>query len=629
LIDEKYQILILDDDVAVGNMLSEFLKACCSSDVIYCNNEDEFWSQIYQHDFDILFLDYQLPKSNGIEILNRLSAENFTLPTVMMTGCGSEMVAAKAIQSGAMDYLVKGNYDFAVLPTMVQKAAQLRNLKIAVKNSLEKIRYQAMLINNVLDAVVVWDAFGEITYWNLAAEELYEKKSEETLGKQVDEVYFSIFSPACELPTSFNLGKLQSERCFTNKKGEKVWISSQISPLTGGNTSERPVGFMDVIRDITLAKLEQEELVRSRHLVNQILEATPYVIYILNLDQQKLNYFTTRVSKDMGMNEEHLYKGSANLAARVHPEDLPRLIEHYEAARNLPADAITEFEYRVKLIEDPLGNWNWIKAREAVFSVDESGRPLEMIGAAENITQRKLNEIQIKHAQEHLAQASRLAAIGQLASSIAHQISNPLTTIIADSQILSKDLGDDEPAHESAKAILDAGWRAQQVIDELLKFSQPSKDSFEKISINGTIEKALVLVRPLITRAEVDLVVDLSILPIEIEGNTGQIKDLWVNLLLYILSQAQSSSGNTMQIQTENLENQAVVSIRNNWMNLPPEQVKTIFEPQIIPTSAAWGTGMELSICYEIVRHHKGEITLHSNPDITSFEVIFPKQGKL
>ncbi len=75
--------------------------------------------------------------------------------------------------------------------------------------------------------------------------------------------------------------------------------------------------------------------------------------------------------------------------------------------------------------------------------------------------------------QTRLAQSVRLAAIGELASGVAHLINNPLTTIIADAQIILQMLPPDHPARESAEAIEEAGWRAQRVVQLLLEFSQP------------------------------------------------------------------------------------------------------------------------------------------------------------
>src|SRR5512133_1782581 len=114
----------------------------------------------------------------------------YSVPTVMMTGEGNEAIAARAIQSGALDYLVKGSYSFTSLPPLIQKAVRLREMQSAMQQYLEQIRYQAMLLDNMRDAVVVWDLEGKINYWNTAAEQLYGASSADRMDQPVAEVYF-------------------------------------------------------------------------------------------------------------------------------------------------------------------------------------------------------------------------------------------------------------------------------------------------------------------------------------------------------------------------------------------------------------------------------------------------------
>src|SRR5690606_705838 len=114
-----------------------------------------------------------LTGTTGLDILGRMRERVVSIPTVMMTGEGSENIAARAIQSGAMDYLVKGDLSLALLPPLIHKAARERKNQQEMQQYLEQIRYQAMLLDNMRDAVVVWDLDGLINYWNAAAEQLY------------------------------------------------------------------------------------------------------------------------------------------------------------------------------------------------------------------------------------------------------------------------------------------------------------------------------------------------------------------------------------------------------------------------------------------------------------------------
>ena len=106
--EANYQVIILDDDQKLGELLQDYLQNTGICNVTYVNEESDFWQCLTQQSFDIIFLDYKLPDTNGLEILARMGQAGLSIPTVMMTGEGSEHIAARAIQSGALDYLVKG-----------------------------------------------------------------------------------------------------------------------------------------------------------------------------------------------------------------------------------------------------------------------------------------------------------------------------------------------------------------------------------------------------------------------------------------------------------------------------------------------------------------------------------------
>ena len=387
-------MLFFDDDIALSEMLREYLQTTFDCEVTLTHEAAEFWPVIHGCDFDILFLDYQLEPGpsglTGLDVLTRLQSEGCLIPIVMMTGLGSEKVAAQAIQSGAFDYLVKGDiaFNLRVLPPLVQKAIQRRRLQEAVRRSEEKIQYQAMLLENVRDAVVVWDLSGKITYWNNAAEILYGRPAAEMVGRSAAQVYFPIFSPPVVLPATFDSPKINVERIFLSSAGHCTWVSSQICPLYDNNRVLG--GYMDLGRDITLRKLEQEELERGRLLIQRILETSPNIVYTLNLRTNQISYISPKTEPLLGLRiSDVMATRNPFFFTMVEPKDLPVLVRHYNQIENLPEGGISEIEYRVRVAHD---QWRWLKNRETAFSRDEHGRLIEIIGVCEDITPSKQAE---------------------------------------------------------------------------------------------------------------------------------------------------------------------------------------------------------------------------------------------
>jgi two-component system NtrC family sensor kinase len=235
-------------------------------------------------------------------------------------------------------------------------------------------------------------------------------------------------------------------------------------------------------------------------------------------------------------------------------------------------------------------------------------------------------EDQIRAAQTQLTQAARLATIGEMAAGIAHQIYNPLTTIIGDAQLLLRALSIDQPGRESAEAIEAAGWRVQEVIQRLMEFSKPGNGAMETLSVNATIERALEMVGEQIRSAGISLETQLDQDDLQVKGNSHQLEDLWLNLLLLARDASSDDQPHQISIQSGMGEHGWIlVTVSDDGTPIPQEDLETIFEPNFIGPAIGRGTGMELSICREIVRQHNGEIEVESTPRRdTIFRVSLP-----
>jgi len=231
-------------------------------------------------------------------------------------------------------------------------------------------------------------------------------------------------------------------------------------------------------------------------------------------------------------------------------------------------------------------------------------------------------------AQAKLTQAARLAVIGDVASEVAHQISNPITTIIADAQILLNTQPDVHTGRESAKAIEQAGWQTQQVVRRLMEFARLDADTLETLPLNQTIENGLILVGAAIRSAGASLEFSLSQPSPAIFGNGRQLENLWVNLLLLARDATADGEKYTISIHTRSGKAEMVtVEIHDDGKTILPHQVETNFETDFVGLVGGRGIGMELSICQEIVRQHQGHIEAHSESGKgTTFSVQFPME---
>jgi signal transduction histidine kinase len=231
--------------------------------------------------------------------------------------------------------------------------------------------------------------------------------------------------------------------------------------------------------------------------------------------------------------------------------------------------------------------------------------------------------------QAQLVRAARLTAVGELAAGVAHQINNPLTTVIADAQLLVRSLNPDHPGHASANAIYQAGWRAQRVVQRLLNFARPEEGELIATDLNDTIVAALDLVSAHIQRGGVELHVDLAADLPPIPGSERQLEEVWINLLLNARDALQEDRAGRISIVSRVAEdgNTLEVLVSDNGRGIDEGTRVKIFTPFFTTKAPGRGNGLGLSVCQSIVQNHGGAISYVSTPgEGTTFVVRLRRQ---
>lgn len=401
---QSQRLIILDDDFKQGEMLKSYLELVSEYQVDIATCVRDFWELVGRNDYDLVFLDYRLEESNGLEVLATMKRRGIRLPVIMITGEGDERVAVRAIQEGASDYLVKGSDYLPALPGLIQRVIRMFELQSLAERSMEEARYQALLLDNMRDAVVVWDVEGKITYWNLAAEKLFGWKASERLGQSVEECYFGLFDPPIQRPRPDDTAGLEIERACTTRDGRRLWVSSRIMPLRQYGPGVRLLGFMDVTRDVTRRRQEREMLRQSQRFIQQILETSPSLLYLYDIDENRLVYINHRAEDVFGIPANSWIGSEGDMLAHfIHPDDLPRLTQMREALLQAGDGDVLEAEFRLR---DAQGTWHWIYTRETVFQRSTENRPIQILGAAQDVTARRKAEEDL----QWRAQAERLFA---------------------------------------------------------------------------------------------------------------------------------------------------------------------------------------------------------------------------
>jgi signal transduction histidine kinase len=230
----------------------------------------------------------------------------------------------------------------------------------------------------------------------------------------------------------------------------------------------------------------------------------------------------------------------------------------------------------------------------------------------------------LKAARAHLNRAARLAAAGEIALGVAHQINNPLTTVIAESGLLLSEMKPDSPGYDSAIAIEQAAYRAGSVVQRMLDFARTVPYQMTAQDINRSVHNSIALVRAQIEpRARITVHLALSLPPIQ--ASEVHLEDVWVNLLLNARDALENHDDGEIDVRTELDEksNMVMVTIADNGKGIPQDQQPRIFDPFF--TTKERGTGLGLSICHEVIVRHGGRLEVRSQIEQgTTFIIHLP-----
>jgi two-component system NtrC family sensor kinase len=230
--------------------------------------------------------------------------------------------------------------------------------------------------------------------------------------------------------------------------------------------------------------------------------------------------------------------------------------------------------------------------------------------------------------ENSLMQAGKLAAIGQLAAGVAHEINNPLTVINANAEMLQMSIEPTDDNYESVELIAQAGQRAANVVRGLLDFARQTEYAFEAANVNDSIRRALSLVTYQFNATNIDIVATLEKDLPGVEGSWEHLQSVWLNLLLNARDAIQEKSGERrFEIITryEPGEKEVLVVVHDTGRGMTPDELAHIFEPFYTTKAPGEGTGLGLATCHRIVEQHNGEINVTSTAgEGTTFVVRLP-----
>ncbi len=465
-------------------------------------------------------------------------------------------------------------------------------------------------IKAALDAsaiVAITDPNGIIIYVNDKFEEISKYKQEEIIGKNhriLNSGYHSkdFFR---DLWTTIRSGMIwRGEIRNKAKDGSIYWVDTTIVPFL--NKKGKPVQYIAIRSDITQRKKAEKDLLESMKEVRDITFALNQSSIVAITDAKgtitTVNEKFCEISKYS--REELIGQDHRILNSGYHSNEFFK-----ELWQTIGNGKVWQGEICNRSKD---GTHYWVDTTIVPF-LNEREKPYQYLSIRNDITERKRQE-EVLHRQD------KLAAVGQLAAGVAHEIRNPLTSMKGYSEFLQLDEKDPERL-EFLNIILDEIERVNSIVEDFMVLAKPKAVELEEKNVVPVIKNVISLLEFEARKKNVSLHFDCNKEIIQIECDENRLKQVFLNFIKNGIEAM--PNGGDLHVKTMIHDHNVQISIQDTGVGIPKDKLKKLGEPFF--TTKKTGNGLGLMVSFKIIESHNGKVFVESEPNKgTTFNILLP-----
>ncbi len=483
-------------------------------------------------------------------------------------------------------------------------SSALMSKRLAVSDTNLKDITDALNISSI---VAITDPKGTITYVNDKFVEISKYTEDELLGQNHSILNSGYHSKEFfkQMWATIGRGKTwKGEIQNRAKDGTFYWVDTTIVPFL--NRKGRPYQYVSIRSDITSRKRAEADLKESLKEVKDYKFAIDESAIVAFTDEKgiikSVNDKFVEISKYS--RQELIGQDHRILNSGFHSKEFFKSLW-----KTIGSGKVWRGEIRNKAKD---GSFYWVDTTIVPF-LKENGKPYQYLAIRSDITERKKSE-ELIHRQD------KLAAVGQLAAGVAHEIRNPLTSMKGYAEFLQLD-EEDPQRREFIDIILDEIERVNNIVEEFMLLAKPKVVELEEKNIIPVLKNIISLLEFEARKRNVTLHLDVDQEIVQIECDENRLKQVFLNFIKNGI-EAMPSGGDLFvkaEVKTKNIE----ISIQDTGVGIPPETLKKIGEP--FYTTKKNGNGLGLMVSFKIIESHNGKVYIESEQNKgTTFKILLP-----
>jgi PAS domain S-box-containing protein len=364
------------------------------------------------------------------------------------------------------------------------------------------------------------------------------------------------------------------------------------------DTSGNIIRYQGTLVDITEKRKMEQQLAQQEEFRRRLLESFPDLILVVDLDE-RYTFVSSRSRDLLGYRPEDML-GKKITDLEDHSPDLAALYHTVVSGRQ----AFAASEYGARHRD---GSWRTMRAAGSQLT-DAEGKISGVIISVRDITiERKL--------EQQVVQSERLAAMGAMIGGVAHELNNPLTSILGVSELL-QDSETNETARKQLAMLQQQARRAADIVQNLTYFSRPPSSGKSRINMTEVVERTLNLHAYSLRKNNiaVDFLKEPG-LPYAM-GDPHQLMQVFLNLIVNAEQAIREvRDKGTLRIRLGRTDSTVWVSFHDDGPGIPKENLPSIFDPFYTTKRPGRGTGLGLSICKSVMKEHNGSVEATNAPD--------------
>jgi PAS domain S-box-containing protein len=364
------------------------------------------------------------------------------------------------------------------------------------------------------------------------------------------------------------------------------------------DTSGNIVRYQGTLVDITERRKMERQLAQQEEFRARLLESFPDLILVVDLEE-RYTFVSSRAHDLLGCAPQDML-GKKISEMEGHSPELASMYHDVVSGK----EAFASAEYGVRHRD---GNWRTMRAAGSQL-VDADAKISGVIISVRDITvERKL--------EQQVVQSERLAAMGAMIGGVAHELNNPLTTIMGVSELL-QDTETNESSRKQLGMLQQQARKAAEIVQNLTYFSRPPAPGKSRINLVEVVERTLNLHAYSLRKNNitVDFLKEAGV-PYAL-GDPHQLMQVFLNLILnaeHAIREARDKG--TLRIRLGKGNNSVWVSFHDDGPGIPKENLSSIFDPFYTTKRPGRGTGLGLSICKSVMKEHNGSVEAANSPE--------------